>query len=260
MNVGLEKYGASGARPVGQPNATPAAAAANVQEMFDSIAHRYDVLNHLLSGGVDRFWWWRAARTLRTVLARSEARVLDLCCGTGDMTLALLKRRPSTSSTVPLLAVDFSHQMLSRGDAKFYNKNVLALEADALHLPLSDGNMDLISSAFGFRNLSSYEEGLAELFRVLKPGGRIAILDCNQPVGLVGAIYNLYFKRVLPRVGALLSNRSAYTYLPASVERFPRPPRMLQLIREAGFQQGSWTSYTFGIAGLYQGVKPASAN
>ena len=182
--------------------------------------------------------------------------MLDLCCGTGDMTLALLRRRPSTSSTAPLLAVDFSHEMLARGHAKFNHKNILALEADALHLPLPSGTVDLISSAFGFRNLASYEDGLAELFRVLRPGGRIAILDCNQPDGLVGALYNLYFKRILPRVGALLSNASAYNYLPASVERFPRPPRMLELIRAAGFIRGSWTSYTFGIAGLYQAVKP----
>ncbi|MGI4831434.1 MAG: ubiquinone/menaquinone biosynthesis methyltransferase [Janthinobacterium lividum] len=256
----MDNQSATGARPVGQPDATPAAAAANVQEMFDSIAGRYDLLNHLLSGGVDRFWWWRTARTLRNTLALPEARVLDLCCGTGDMTLALYRRRPSTSSTAPLLAVDFSHQMLARGNAKFNRKNILSLEADALHLPLANSNVDLISSAFGFRNLSSYEEGLAELFRVLKPGGSFAILDCNQPEGVVGAIYNIYFKRVLPRLGALLSNRNAYTYLPASVERFPRPPRMLQLIREAGFEQGSWSSYTFGIAGLYQGVKPSSAS
>ena len=246
----------TGARPVGRQDASPEAAAENVQQMFDSIAHRYDLLNHLLSGGIDRLWWWRTARTLRHTLSRPEAQVLDLCCGTGDMTLALLRRRPSTSSTAPVLAVDFSHEMLFRGNSKFNHKNVVGMEADALHLPLPTGTQDLISSAFGFRNLASYEEGLDELFRVLRPGGRIAILDCNQPDGLVGALYNLYFKRILPRVGALLSNASAYTYLPASVERFPRPPRMLELIRTAGFVQESWTSYTFGIAGLYQAVKP----
>jgi demethylmenaquinone methyltransferase/2-methoxy-6-polyprenyl-1,4-benzoquinol methylase len=189
-------------------------------------------------------------------LARPEAQIVDLCCGTGDMTLALLKHRPSTSSTEPIVAVDFSHNMLSLGNIKFIGKNVLPVEADALHLPLPSGTADLISSAFGFRNLASYEDGLAELFRVLRPGGKIAILDCNQPEGLVGALYNLYFKQVLPRVGAMISDASAYSYLPESVARFPRPPRMLELIRNAGFVDGNWTSYTFGVAGLYLATKP----
>lgn len=224
--------------------------------MFDAIAGRYDLLNHLLSGGVDRIWWWRAARTFRSTLARPEARILDMCCGTGDMTLALLRRRPSTSSTGPVYAVDFSHQMLSRGYAKFHGKNVVSVEADALHLPFADAALDLISSAFGFRNLASYEEGLAELFRVLRPGGQIGILDCNQPEGLVGLLYNLYFKEVLPRIGGLFSDSAAYLYLPSSVERFPRPPRMLRMLRDAGFKDASWTSYTLGVAGLYRATKP----
>ena len=230
--------------------------AADVQQMFDQIASRYDLMNHLLSAGIDRWWWWRTARALRHILAEPEAAILDLCCGTGDMTLALLKRRPSTSSTAPLLAVDFSHNMLMRGAPKVHQKNVLTLEADALHLPLPSLSLDLISSAFGFRNLANYEDGLAELHRVLRPGGQIAILDCNQPAGLVGALYNLYFQKILPRVGALLSNADAYRYLPSSVERFPRPPRMLQMIHGAGFCDGTWTKYTFGVAGLYRATKP----
>ena len=246
----------TGARPVGAPDASPGIAAENVRGMFDAIAGRYDVLNHLLSAGIDRWWWWRTARTFRETLARPEAKVLDLCCGTGDMTLALLRRRPSTGSTTPLLAVDFSHQMLLRGFAKFNGKNVLAVEADALHLPIPNSQFDLISSAFGFRNLASYEDGLAELFRVLRPGGQIGILDCNQPDGLVGLLYNLYFKQLLPRIGGLLSNSAAYRYLPSSVERFPRPPRMLQMIRDAGFTDASWTSYSLGVAGLYRATKP----
>ncbi len=224
--------------------------------MFDSIAGRYDLLNHVLSAGIDHLWWRRTAMAVRDTLIRPEAHVLDLCCGTGDMTLALLKHRPSTSSTAPIVAVDFSHNMLSLGNVKFIGKNVLPLEADALHLPLPPSSMDLISSAFGFRNLSSYEAGLAELFRVLRPGGQIAILDCNQPDGVVGALYNLYFKQILPRIGALVSDASAYTYLPESVARFPRPPRMLELIHNAGFVDAQWTSYTFGVAGLYLATKP----
>ena len=246
----------TGARPAGVPETMPEAAAENVREMFDAIAGRYDVMNHVLSGGIDRLWWWRAARSFRGVLSRPEARILDLCCGTGDMTMALAKRRPSTSSTEPILAADFSHQMLSIGAAKKFRKNIIPLEADALHLPLRENSLNLISSAFGFRNLANYEEGLAELFRVLKPGGQIGILDCNQPEGFVGALYNLYFKKILPRLGVLFSDSKAYTYLPASVERFPRPPRMLELIHRAGFRDATWTSYTFGVAGLYRATKP----
>ena len=228
----------------------------SVRDMFDSIAGRYDLLNHVLSAGIDHLWWRRAAHTLRPILQRPDAQILDLCCGTGDMTLALLKHRPSTSSTAPILAVDFSHTMLSLGNIKFIGKNVLPIEADALHLPLPSNSLDLISSAFGFRNLASYEDGLAELFRVLRPGGQIAILECNQPEGIVGALYNLYFQQILPRVGALVSDASAYTYLPESVARFPRPPRMKELIHNAGFCDATWTSYTFGVTGLYRATKP----
>jgi demethylmenaquinone methyltransferase/2-methoxy-6-polyprenyl-1,4-benzoquinol methylase len=244
-----------GARPVGA--ATEADAAANVQQMFDTIAPKYDLLNHVLSVGIDRWWWWRASRSFRAVLERPEAVVLDLCCGTGDMTLALYKYRPKTSAAAPILALDFSHNMLARGAKKFAPHNIVPVEADALHLPLADNSVDLVTSAFGFRNLANYEEGLAELFRVLKPGGQIGILDCNQPSGVVGALYSLYFKKILPRLGGMISGeRGAYSYLPASVERFPRPPRMKQLISQAGFRDAAWTGYTFGTAGLYRGTKP----
>ena len=227
-----------------------------VRDMFDTIAGRYDLMNHLLSAGVDRLWWRRAARAVRPILIRREARILDLCCGTGDMTLALLKHRPSTPSTAPIVAVDFSHKMLRLGVSKWSQSYILPLEADALHLPLPPNSLDLVSSAFGFRNLADYEAGLAELFRVLRPGGEIAILDCNQPDGLLGAFYNLHLHRILPLVGALLSNREAYAYLPASIARFPRPPRMIEMIQAAGFRSATWTSYTFGITGLYRATKP----
>jgi demethylmenaquinone methyltransferase/2-methoxy-6-polyprenyl-1,4-benzoquinol methylase len=244
----------TGARPTGA--ATEQAAAANVQQMFNAIAPRYDLLNHLLSAGLDRRWWAGTARTFRTILARPEARVLDLCCGTGDMTLALMKYRPRNAGEAPVLAVDFSPEMLERGKQKFAGHNIVAIEADALHLPFEDNTLSLVTSAFGFRNLANYEEGLAELYRVLHPGGEIGILDCNQPEGVVGAIYNLYFRRILPRIGALISNAEAYRYLPASVERFPRPKRMIEMIHAAGFRDAGWTGYTFGTAGLYRAVKP----
>jgi demethylmenaquinone methyltransferase/2-methoxy-6-polyprenyl-1,4-benzoquinol methylase len=268
-----------GARPEGVTSEQ--AAAANIQQMFDHIAPTYDRANHVLSAGLDRWMWSRAARAFRATLQRPEAIALDLCCGTGDMTLALLKHRPvapqnrvphlrdglivakvgeapqNSERTAPILAVDFSHQMLSRGAHKFAPHNIIPIEADALHLPIPDDSIDLVTSAFGFRNLANYEEGLAELHRILRPGGQIGILECNQPEGLTGALYNLYFKKILPKVGGLISgDTGAYTYLPASVERFPRPRRMLQLIAAAGFANASWTSYTFGTAGLYRATKP----
>jgi demethylmenaquinone methyltransferase/2-methoxy-6-polyprenyl-1,4-benzoquinol methylase len=173
------------------------------------------------------------------------------------MTMALYKHRPKSSNDAPILALDFSHQMLSRGAQKFAPHNILPIEADALHLPLADNSVDLITAAFGFRNLANYEEGLAELHRVLRPGGQIGILECNQPEGLTGALYSLYFRKILPLLGGMISgDRSAYTYLPESVARFPRPPRMKQLIAAAGFKDARWTGYTFGTAGLYRGTKP----
>ena len=247
-----------GARPTGVSD--PAAAAQSIQQMFDTIAPRYDLANHLLSAGIDRIWWHRTARALRPILARPEAVVLDLCCGTGDMTLALDKLRPTNNgerTTVnPILAVDFSRKMLALAQPKFAGRNIRAIEADALHLPFADSSIDLVTCAFGFRNLASYPDGLAELHRVLRSSGQIAILDFNQPTGLMGALYNLYFKGVLPLLGRLISHDpAAYTYLPESVARFPRPPRMIELITAAGFTIPTWTRYTLGIAGLYRATK-----
>jgi demethylmenaquinone methyltransferase/2-methoxy-6-polyprenyl-1,4-benzoquinol methylase len=269
----------SGARPTGV--SSPAAAAQSIQQMFDAIAPRYDLLNHLLSAGIDRLWWARTARALRPILARPEAVVLDLCCGTGDMTLALDRLRPQpaiikksvilsegaaavegpavvcSAFPAPILAVDFSHNMLALAQPKFAGRNIRAIEADALHLPFADSSIDLVACAFGFRNLASYADGLAELYRVLRPTGQIAILDFNQPTGLVGALYSLYFKRVLPLLGRIISrDPAAYTYLPESVARFPRPPRMIELIVAADFAAPTWIPYTFGVAGLYRASKP----
>jgi len=254
---------APGARPTGA--LTEADAARNIQQMFDTIAPTYDRANHLLSFGLDRLWWTRAARTLRPILARPEAVVLDLCCGTGDMTLALHAHRPvfnqqpttSNQQPAPILALDFSHNMLALALPKFAGKNILAIEADALHLPLAANSIDLVTAAFGFRNLSNYPAGLAELRRVLRPGGQIAILEFNQPAGPMGALYSLYFKHILPRAGGLISrDPAAYAYLPDSVARFPTPPRMIELIAAAGFTAPTWTPYTLGVAGLYRATKP----
>lgn len=224
--------------------------------MFDSIAPRYDLLNHVLSCNVDRLWWWRTARRFRAILERPEARVLDICCGTGDMTLALLRRRPTGGT--PVLAGDFSPAMLARARTKLAGKSATVLEADALHLPLGDRSLNLITTAFGFRNLANYQAGLQEFFRVLAPGGEVGILDFSEPGGWIGRLYAFYFRRMLPAIGRRISGvGAAYAYLPESVERFPAPEAMLAMMRTAGFVDVSWTPYSFGIAGLWRGVRPA---
>jgi demethylmenaquinone methyltransferase/2-methoxy-6-polyprenyl-1,4-benzoquinol methylase len=130
------------------------------------------------------------------------------------------------------------------------------IEADALNLPFPDAHFDLVTSAFGFRNLADYDAGLLEIVRLLRPGGECGILDFGEPRGIMGALYRIYFKQVLPRVGTLISGvRGPYAYLPASVERFPPPQEMLARMRRAGFAEAAWTPYTFGIAGLYRGKK-----
>ncbi len=243
---------ATGAQPAGTSDEQSSAAA--VRQMFDSVAPRYDLLNHVLSCNIDRLWWRRTARRFREVLARPEASILDICCGTGDMTLALLRHRPQGAK--PILAADFSHAMLVRGAEKLRNYNAAVIEADALHLPLSDSSLDLITTAFGFRNLTNYEAGLREFHRVLRPGGELGILDFSEPGGFIGKLYAFYFRRILPTIGSMISGTgSAYSYLPASVHRFPPPPAMLALMRKAGYADVSWTPYTFGIAGLYRGVR-----
>jgi demethylmenaquinone methyltransferase/2-methoxy-6-polyprenyl-1,4-benzoquinol methylase len=246
---------ARGAQPTGTTGEQDAAAA--VQTMFDSIAPRYDLLNHILSGSIDRLWWWRTARRFRHILSQQEARIADVCCGTGDMTMALLRRRPPQA--MPVLAIDFSHQMLLRGAAKFAKHGAIAVEADALHLPIANDSLQLLTTAFGFRNLANYEAGLREFYRVLASGGELGILDFSEPGGVLGKLYAFYFRRVLPRIGRLLSGASsAYTYLPTSVGSFPAPPEMLAALECAGFRDVRWTPYTFGIAGLYSARKPSS--
>ncbi len=250
---------ATGAKPHGANDEASAAAA--VREMFDSIAPRYDLLNHVLSANVDRLWWRRTARRFRAVLAQPDAAVLDICCGTGDLTMALLKHRPQGAR--PILAADFARAMLSRAAKKFSSReagaaNAVPLEADALHLPLRSESLDLIVTAFGFRNLANYEAGLREFHRVLKPGGQLGILEFSEPGGLVGKAYAVYFRRMLPAIGRLVCGKAgAYSYLPVSVGNFPSPTEMLELMRKAGYAECAWQPYTFGIAGLYTGVRAA---
>lgn len=243
-----------GAAPAGSRDQQSAARA--VRDMFTSIAPRYDLLNHVLSCNVDRMWWRRTARTFRHILGRADSRVLDLCCGTGDMTFAL--RREAGKSPARILGADFSHAMLQRAAAKsLAAQSVLDwIEADALNLPFPSAHFDLVISAFGFRNLADYDAGLREIIRVLRPGGECGILDFGEPQGPLGSLYRIYFKQVLPRIGTIISGVSGpYAYLPASVERFPSPPQMLERMNAAGFGEASWTPYTFGIAGLYRAKK-----
>lgn len=241
-----------GAAPQGAGD--PQSAARAVREMFTSIAPRYDLLNHVLSCNIDRLWWRRAARSFAHILFRNDARILDLCCGTGDMTFAL--QRQAGKSQARILGADFSHAMLQRAGEKSAGTRLRWVEADALSLPFADAQFDLITSAFGFRNLADYDAGLREIARILRPGGECGILDFGEPRGLIGKFYRIYFKHVLPAVGTLISGvRGPYAYLPASVERFPAPTEMLERMRRAGFREASWTPYTFGIAGLYRGKK-----
>jgi len=245
-----------GAAPEGASDQRAAARA--VREMFTSIAPRYDFLNHVLSFNIDRLWWRRTAKMFSDILGRPEVRVLDLCCGTGDMTFAL--RREAGSSTLSIVGADFSHAMLTRAMQKSLDTSRRPaptwIEADALNLPFPDGHFDLLTSAFGFRNLADYDAGLREIARVLRSGGECGILDFGEPQGVLGSLYRIYFKKVLPRIGTLISGvRGPYAYLPASVQRFPPPQEMLMRLKAAGFHDASWTPYTFGIAGLYRATK-----
>jgi demethylmenaquinone methyltransferase/2-methoxy-6-polyprenyl-1,4-benzoquinol methylase len=172
-----------GASPAGARDRESAGQA--VRAMFTSIAPRYDLLNHVLSFNVDRLWWRHTARTFNQILKRRDARILDLCCGTGDMTFAL--RRCADSQDPQIIGADFSHAMLQRAAAKGTGTSLRWIEADALRLPFPDASFDLITSAFGFRNLVDYDAGLREIARLLRPGGESGILDFGEPRGLIGS-------------------------------------------------------------------------
>jgi demethylmenaquinone methyltransferase/2-methoxy-6-polyprenyl-1,4-benzoquinol methylase len=219
-----------------------------VQGMFGRIAGRYDLLNHLLSFNLDKRW---RARTVKRVSSRlaSGARVLDLCCGTGDVLLAL-----ENHSSTWLAGSDFCHPMLLEAARKC--KSPL-FEADALKLPLKDDSLDLITCAFGFRNLANYDKGLEEFLRVLKPGGVAAILEFSQPTSRVfGALYGFFSTRVLPKVGGMISGSSeAYSYLPESIKKFPGAEDLASQMKAAGFQRVEFERMTGGAVALHLGYK-----
>jgi demethylmenaquinone methyltransferase / 2-methoxy-6-polyprenyl-1,4-benzoquinol methylase len=220
--------------------------------MFGRVAPRYDLANHLLSANVDRYWRNRTVTRVRDVLNRPQSRVLDLACGTGDLLIALEREAGRQ-----LIGCDFCHPMLTGAHAKLRGgrlKSVL-LESDALALPLPDSSVDLITIAFGYRNLANYRGGLSEMRRVLRPGGALAILEFTQPPNhAFAAVYNWYTRHVLPIVGGAISGSpEAYRYLPESVRKFPDAPELARMMTEAGFSAVEWEYLTFGIAALHLG-------
>jgi demethylmenaquinone methyltransferase/2-methoxy-6-polyprenyl-1,4-benzoquinol methylase len=226
--------------------------AGRVREMFAGIAKRYDLLNHLLSGNVDKRWRRIVAERVREKLSSSSSLILDVACGTGDLSLTLFE---NTGARV--VGTDFCRPMLEIAAGKTSDRIPL-IEGDALNLPFRDGAFEVVTIAFGLRNLASVEGGLAELRRVLKPGGWVAVLEFSRPANAVmRPLFGLYFTRVLPLMGGLVSGSPmAYSYLPASVQRFPDQEQLSLLMQQAGFEQVRFENLTGGIAALHMGKRP----
>jgi demethylmenaquinone methyltransferase/2-methoxy-6-polyprenyl-1,4-benzoquinol methylase len=221
--------------------------------MFSGIARRYDLLNHLLSGNVDKRWRRKTARALESSLVEG-ARVLDVACGTGDLSLVL-----DEAGAARVIGLDFCRPMLeiARHKADEGSRSIPFVEGDALRLPFANETFDAVTIAFGLRNLAGVADGLRELRRVLKSGGRLAVLEFSSPV-LPGfrALFRFYFTRVLPRIGGLVSgSRGAYEYLPDSVSRFPDQKRLAELMRTEGFEEVEYSNLTGGIAALHVGTR-----
>jgi demethylmenaquinone methyltransferase / 2-methoxy-6-polyprenyl-1,4-benzoquinol methylase len=241
------------------PGTTPAGAqneqqaSAWVRGMFGRIAPRYDLLNHLLSMNIDRYWRARTVSRVAQILARPGAQVLDVCCGTGDLMLAL----ESHCKSAQVFGSDFCHPMLVAAGRKTGLRNLPSelFEADALQLPIADTSLDLVTTAFGFRNLTNYRGGLIELRRVLKPGGTLAILEFSTPPNsLLAALYGFYSRAILPTLGGMISgSKDAYTYLPESVRKFPDADGLAKQMGEAGFVNVRFERMTFGIVALHLG-------
>jgi demethylmenaquinone methyltransferase / 2-methoxy-6-polyprenyl-1,4-benzoquinol methylase len=256
-----------GTRPRGA--ADEREASARVREMFGRIAPRYDFLNHLLSFSLDRIWRRRTAARFRHILERPEARVLDLCCGTGDLTFALDRERMAALGPIdredrspavgprraPVVGSDFVEGMLVRARKKAIaaRSDTLFAAADALNLPFADASFDLVTTAFGFRNLANYELGLVEFARILRRGGELGILEFTEPEsGPMAGIFRFYFKNILPRIGEAISgDNEAYAYLPGSVSKFPSPPVLAALMEKTGFADVRISSWNFGSVILH---------
>jgi demethylmenaquinone methyltransferase/2-methoxy-6-polyprenyl-1,4-benzoquinol methylase len=221
-----------------------------VRSMFGRVAHRYDLANHLLSANIDRHWRRRTVQKVRDVLMRPQSRAMDLACGTGDLLIALEREAGRR-----LIGSDFCHPMLTGARSKLLSARLTSslVEADALSLPVADASLDLITIAFGFRNLANYRTGLNEMRRVLRQGGAVAILEFSQPPNKVfRTFYNWYSRKVLPTIGGMISGApEAYRYLPESVRKFPGPEELAAMMQQAGFRQIEWEYMTFGIVALH---------
>lgn len=227
-----------------------------VRRMFGEIAARYDLLNHLLSLGVDRRWRRRA---VRLVPPDSEGPILDVCTGTGDLALAYWR---ASGRGALIVGADFTHPMLlcarrklRRADA---DRRVRLIEADAQRLPFADNTFQIVSVAFGLRNLSDTDQGLREMVRVCRPGGRVAVLEFAMPSGgFLRSVYGWYFRHFVPRIGQLLARNSqaAYDYLPMSVGEFPQNEALAERMERANLRDVQYHRFTGGIAVLYVGVK-----
>ncbi|MCA9173761.1 MAG: bifunctional demethylmenaquinone methyltransferase/2-methoxy-6-polyprenyl-1,4-benzoquinol methylase UbiE [Planctomycetales bacterium] len=231
---------------------------AKVQQMFREIAPKYDRMNHLLSLNTDRYWRWR---TIRLVPPRGEAPILDICTGTGDLALAYARR---TGGRVPVVATDFCPEMLEIGEqkrvaAQLPETSLTFREADAQALPFEDGRFQIVSVAFGLRNVADTDQGLREMTRVCQSGGRVAVLEFSQPRWQPFKwMYGWYFRNVLPRIGQWLARNdsNAYQYLPDSVGEFPAYEALAERMRQAGLTDVRFYPLTLGVATLYVGAKP----
>ena len=220
-----------------------------VRDMFGRIAPRYDLLNHLLSFNIDRYWRARTVAQVSLILARPGALVLDIACGTGDLTKALLAHRPGAN----VFGTDFCHPMLQAASGKIAGARLFG--ADAMQLPIADESADLITIAFGFRNLVNYRDGLRELRRILKPGGMLAILEFSTPPNpALARLYGFYSRAILPAIGGVISgSKDAYTYLPESVRKFPDAEGLAEQMRQTGFGNVRFERLTAGIVALHLG-------
>ncbi len=225
-----------------------------VREMFAGISGKYDFLNHFLSLNIDKRWRKKVASILGDVLKRDAAVVLDVACGTGDLSLEL-----KHNSHAKVIGTDFCRPMLQIARQKTLDADasIPYVEGDAMNLSFGDRSFDAVTIAFGLRNLSNFEAGLAEFHRVLKPGGKLVILEFSSPVipGFRQA-FNFYFSRVLPKIaGAVSGSRGAYEYLPDSVSKFPDQKTLAELLRSSGFSDVSFSNLTGGIAAIHTGSK-----
>ncbi len=225
-----------------------------VHAMFSGIARRYDLLNHVLSVNIDRSWRRKVRRELENILAKPDAEILDVACGTGDLAIELAEH-----ANAKVFGTDFCRPMLEIAKEKTVHMDlgIPLIEADAMQLSFADRSFDAVTIAFGLRNLPNFENGLKELHRVLKPGGKLVVLEfTTPPIPGFRTLFNLYFTKVLPRIGGAISgSRGAYEYLPDSVSKFPDQKRLRDLLSDVGFEHVSYRNLTGGIAAMHTGTK-----